>query len=53
MDIAETLNAKARDIYETKRRLLELDDEATVKQVGGTKDVIALLGTYDTASFSD
>ncbi len=53
MDIAETLNAEARRVYETKRKLLELGDDATVKQVGEGKDIISLLSTYDTASFSD
>jgi hypothetical protein len=32
IDLAETLNACARGIYETKKRLLELDDEETVKR---------------------
>jgi hypothetical protein len=53
MDLAETLNAEARDIYETKRRLLELDDDATVKEVGEGKDIIGLLSTCDTKSFVD
>jgi hypothetical protein len=29
---SETLNAEARRVYETKRKLLELGDDATVKQ---------------------
>ena len=52
MDIADTLNAKARHIYETKRRLLELDDDTTVKQVGEGRDIISILSTYDTTPFS-
>jgi len=43
MDLSETLNAEARHIYETKRRLLEQDDDATVKQVGEGKDIFGVL----------
>ena len=53
MDLSETMNAEARRIYETKRRLLELDDDETVKQVGDSKDILGLLSTSDTTSFSD
>ncbi|KAF8264768.1 cytochrome P450 [Lactarius quietus] len=49
MDLAETLNAEARRIYESKRRLLELGDDATVKQVEESKDIIGLLSGYQTA----
>ena len=52
MDLSETMNAEARSIYKTKKRLLELGDDATVKQVGEGKDIISLLSTYDAASFS-
>ena len=51
MDLSETLNAEARQIYEAKKRLLEQDDDATVRQVGEGKDIFGLLSTYDTASF--
>jgi len=43
MDLSETLNAEARQIYEAKKKLLEQDDDATVKQVGVGKDIFALL----------
>ena len=51
MDLSETLNAEARHIYETKRRLLEQDDDATVKQVGEGKDIFGVLSRYHTKSF--
>jgi len=37
------MNANVRDIYETKKRLVELGDTATIKQVGDGKDIISLL----------
>ncbi|KAH8985443.1 cytochrome P450 [Lactarius hatsudake] len=43
IDLAETLNSKSRDIHEAKKRLLELGDDATVKQVGDGNDIISLL----------
>ncbi|KAI9453265.1 cytochrome P450 [Lactarius psammicola] len=43
VDITETINCKSRGIYETKKRLLELGDDATVRQVGDGKDIISLL----------
>jgi hypothetical protein len=46
MAIAETLNSKSRGIHETKKRLLELGDDATVRQVGDGKDIISLLSAY-------
>ena len=48
IDLSETLNANARRIYETKKRLLELGDDATVKQVGNGKDIISLLCACNT-----
>jgi len=48
MDLAETMNSKSRGIYETKKRLLELGDDATVRQVGDGKDIISLLSAYNT-----
>ena len=41
--LADIINANARSIYETKKRLLESGDDATVKQVGDGKDIISLL----------
>ncbi|KAI9439892.1 cytochrome P450 [Lactarius indigo] len=43
MDISETLDSKSRGIHETKKRLLELGDDATVRQVGDGKDIFSLL----------
>jgi cytochrome P450 len=43
MDVTETLNSRSRDILETKKRLLESGDDATVRQVGDGKDIISLL----------
>jgi cytochrome P450 len=43
MDLAETVNAISRGIYESKKRLLELGDDATVRQVGDGKDIISIL----------
>ena len=53
MDVAEILNAEAKRIYETKKKLLESGDDATVKQLEESKDIIGLLSAYDTALFSD
>jgi hypothetical protein len=39
------MHANARDIYETKKRLLESGDNATVKQIGDGKDIVSLLST--------
>jgi hypothetical protein len=52
MDIAETLNIEAKHVYETKKKLLELGDDATVKQIGDGKDILSILSTYSTASFA-
>ena len=43
IEVTDIMNANARDIYETKKRLVELGDTATVKQVGDGKDIISLL----------
>ncbi|KAI9432668.1 cytochrome P450 [Lactarius indigo] len=43
MDLAEILNAHARAIYETKKRLLKSTDDATAQQIGNGKDIISLL----------
>ncbi|KAI9440830.1 cytochrome P450 [Lactarius indigo] len=43
MDLSEILNAEARRIYESKMKLLELDDDATVKQVEDGKDILGIL----------
>ncbi|KAI9458417.1 cytochrome P450 [Lactarius psammicola] len=53
MDLSEILNAEARRIYETKRRLLELDDDATVKQVEEGKDILGLLMRASAAESED
>ena len=53
MDISETLNAGAKRIYESKKKLLELGDDATVKQLEESKDIIGLLSAHDTALFSN
>jgi hypothetical protein len=41
--LADIINVNARGIYETKKRLLESGDDATIKQVGDGKDIISLL----------
>ena len=51
LDLAETLNAEARRVYETKKKLLESGDDETVKQVGEGKDILSILSTYDTVAF--
>jgi cytochrome P450 len=43
INLAEVLNTHARGIYETKKRLLEMGDDATVRQIGGGKDIISVL----------
>ena len=53
LDLAETLNAEARRVYETKKKLLESGDDETVKQVGEGKDILSILSTYDTTSLSE
>ena len=52
MDIAETLNSISWGVYESRKRLLELGDDATIRQVGDGKDIISILSAYDTV-FSD
>jgi hypothetical protein len=41
--LADRINANARGIYETKTKLLQLGDGATVNEAGGGKDIISLL----------
>ncbi|KAH8986065.1 cytochrome P450 [Lactarius hatsudake] len=53
MDLAETLNSKSRDIYEAKKRLLELGDDTTAKQVGDGNDIISLLMRASSAGPED
>ena len=53
MDLAETLNAEAMQMYEAKKKLLEQDDDTTVRQVGEGKDIFGLLSTCDTASSTE
>lgn len=43
IDLAEVLNTHARGIYETKKRLLEMGDDATVRQIENGKDIISVL----------
>jgi hypothetical protein len=43
IELTDLMNANASEIYETKKRLLESGDSATVKQVGDGKDIISLL----------
>ena len=48
IDLTEVLHANARGIYETKKRLLELGDDTTVKQIGNGKDIISVLSACNT-----
>jgi hypothetical protein len=41
--LADRINAHARGIYETKAKLLQLGDDAAIKQVGDGEDIISLL----------
>jgi hypothetical protein len=41
--LADSINANARGIYETKKRLMQSDDDSTIKQIGEGKDIISLL----------
>jgi hypothetical protein len=43
INLSDSINASARGIYETKKRLLQSGDDATVKQVGDGKDIFSLL----------
>jgi hypothetical protein len=43
IELTDIMNANAKEIYETKKRLLESGDSTTVKQVGDGKDIISLL----------
>ncbi|KAI0270687.1 cytochrome P450 [Gloeopeniophorella convolvens] len=43
MDLAEIMNSSARKIYETKKKLLEQGDGATVEQIEGGKDILSVL----------
>jgi hypothetical protein len=52
MEVTEVINASARDIYETKKRLLESGDSTTVKQVGDGKDIMSLLSTSSGPHFT-
>lgn len=48
IDLAEVLNTHARGIYDTKKRLLEMGDDATVMQIGNGKDIISVLSACNT-----
>ena len=43
IQLTDLMNANAKEIYETKKRLLGSGDSAAVKQVGDGKDIISLL----------
>jgi len=49
MDVADIMYAEAKGIYETKKELLERDDDTTVRQVDDAKDVFGLLSTFYTS----
>ena len=50
--LTDIMNAKAREIYGTKKRLLESGDNATVKQAGDGRDIISLLSASMELSFT-
>ena len=52
IELTDLMNANAREIYETKKRLLESGDSATVKQVGDGKDIISLLSASTELRFT-
>ena len=49
--LVDIMNANARNIYETKKSLLNSGDEATTKQVGDGKDIISLLSASSNCFF--
>ena len=51
IDLSEIINACAKGIYETKKRLLELGDEETVKKIGNGKDVLSVLSACGNSIF--
>ncbi|KAH9979522.1 cytochrome P450 [Lactifluus volemus] len=52
--VSDIMQANARNIYETKKRLLYSGDDATIKQVGDGRDIISLLmQANETASEED
>ena len=51
IELTDSMNANAREIYETKKMLLELGDSATVKQVGDGKDIMSLLSASTELQF--
>ncbi|KAH9073512.1 cytochrome P450 [Lactarius deliciosus] len=53
MDLAETLDHKSRGIYEAKKRLTKLGDDATAKQVGDGNDIVSLLMRASSAGPED
>jgi hypothetical protein len=46
IELADIMNVNARNIYETKKGLLRLGDDAGIKQVGDGKDIISLLSGW-------
>jgi hypothetical protein len=53
IELTDIINANTREIYDTKKRLLESGDIATVKQVGDGRDIISLLSASIEFYFSD
>ena len=43
MNNAKMMRSKAREIFEQKKRALELGDEAVKQQVGEGKDIMSIL----------
>jgi len=52
IELTDIMNANAREIYDTKKRLLESGHSATVKQVGDGKDIISLLSASTELRFT-
>ena len=46
MENARMMRSKAREIFEQKKRALELGDEAVKQQVGEGKDIMSVLCAY-------
>ena len=52
IELADMMHANAREIYETKKRLLESGDSTTVKQVGDGKDIMSVLSASTELHFT-
>jgi hypothetical protein len=46
IELADIMEVNARNIYEAKKGLLHLGDDAAIKQVGDGKDIISLLSGW-------